>query len=175
MSQPPEDFSDLERVLAWKRHETPPPGYFINFSAKIIARIEAGELAGAPPWWLRLLAPLNWQRGLLGANILMVAGAGIVGISAYHAVRPAPEEDDVALATLPLPVMAGAVNETMFSDRRPEFRGDHGGNSAVSLAGFTTSGLGSTTNSVPDLTPPPGLFSTPGFNQLQPRFVLPTR
>jgi hypothetical protein len=40
----------LRRILALKRHEQPPPGYFNSFSSRIIARIEAGERAPDSLW-----------------------------------------------------------------------------------------------------------------------------
>jgi hypothetical protein len=49
------DFEALRRLLALKRHEIPPPGYFENFSDNVIARIQAGEDVRELPWLLRLL------------------------------------------------------------------------------------------------------------------------
>lgn len=173
MSEPSEDFSELRRVLAWKRHETPPPGYFNHFSAKIIARIEAEQFAAPVPWWQHLLAPLNWQRGLLGANILICAGAGIVGVAAYNAVRPVADDGNVALADGP----ANLINTETRPTLQAGFIPDHAlGNSALSLAGFAGSlpASGTTFQGTNDHTPPTGLFSLPAMNDLQPRFVIPT-
>ena len=170
MSQPSEDFSEIRRVLAWKRHETPPPGYFNNFSAKIIARIEAEQFAAPLPWWQHLLAPLNWQRGLLGANILICAGAGIVGIAAYNAVRPVTDEGNATLADAPATLLNPDGRAAVHAGFVPD---NALGNSALSLASFGSSVPTPTYQGTNDHAAPAGLFSLPAMNDLQPRFVMP--
>jgi hypothetical protein len=55
MSENENDFEALRRLLVLKRHEVPPPGYFEDFSSRVIGRIRAGETARELPWLLRLL------------------------------------------------------------------------------------------------------------------------
>lgn len=51
MSYPEDDRPQVSKLLRCKRYEQPPPGFFINFSEKVIARIEAGEAAEYSSWW----------------------------------------------------------------------------------------------------------------------------
>src|SRR5689334_7299582 len=71
-----ENFEQLRRLLALKRHEQPPPGYFSNFSSQVCARIKAGERASDPgffglfsnSYWLqRIWASLERQPVMAGA------------------------------------------------------------------------------------------------------------
>jgi len=55
MSDNNDNFEALRRVLALKRHEMPPPGYFEDFSSNVIARIRAAEAVRKTPWLLRWL------------------------------------------------------------------------------------------------------------------------
>src|SRR5436190_12318807 len=91
MNNDPENFDGLRRLLALKRHEVPPPGYFHSFSHQVIARIEAGErgeegslfrlwLSAVPRWlhgfWQTLEAkPVFASAISAGACALVVAGA----------------------------------------------------------------------------------------------------
>ncbi|MBM3833762.1 MAG: hypothetical protein FJ403_10925 [Verrucomicrobia bacterium] len=51
MSSSPENFDNLRRLLACKRYEQPPPGYFNSFSEKVIDRLEAEEFNEYSSWW----------------------------------------------------------------------------------------------------------------------------
>lgn len=58
-----ENIPPLRRLLALKRHEQPPPGYFNRFSGEVIARIRAGERA-ADSLWERLSLDGSWVQRL---------------------------------------------------------------------------------------------------------------
>jgi hypothetical protein len=96
MSESENNFEMLRRLLALKRHEIPPPGYFNRFSGEVIARIRAGE-ANAPtslfgklfaeaPWLMRLLQAFEFKPAFAGAFASMLCLLLVFGI--IFAERP---------------------------------------------------------------------------------------
>jgi len=70
MNSESENFDQLRRLLALKRHEQPPPGYFDGFSGKVTARIRAGEQgegAFERTWYYRCWKLLEAQPVFAGA------------------------------------------------------------------------------------------------------------
>jgi hypothetical protein len=67
MNENQPNFESLRRLLALKRHETPPPGYFNNFSSQVMARIRAGETEMADSWSGRLFTSMPWLLSALQA------------------------------------------------------------------------------------------------------------
>jgi hypothetical protein len=88
MNSSPEDFEQLRRLLALKRHEQPPPGYFDHFSDKVIARIEAEGLVIRPSWWQRLFPELDARPVLACAYGLVIVGLLVVGLGASQTLEP---------------------------------------------------------------------------------------
>jgi hypothetical protein len=75
MSQSPDNFDALQKLLALKRHEPPPPGYFNRFAGQVIARLEAEGGVPSPTWWQR------WWEALNAPPVLALSyGAVIVGL-----------------------------------------------------------------------------------------------
>jgi len=70
MNQNEDNFDDLRRLLKLKRQETPPPGYFNNFSGQIIARIRKEQAGGATAdisWLMKLLQAFEFKPAFAGA------------------------------------------------------------------------------------------------------------
>jgi hypothetical protein len=82
MNPESENFEQLQKLLSLKRHEQPPPGYFNNFSGKIIARIEAGSRDEGGLTWLRRLWSLVESKpmltGAFGAAVCALVLSGVV-------------------------------------------------------------------------------------------------
>jgi hypothetical protein len=78
MSHDNKDFESLRRLLALKRYEQPPPGYFNDFATEVMCRLEAGEGAheGA---WQRALWGATWLQRLWAALETRPVMAGTFG------------------------------------------------------------------------------------------------
>jgi len=178
MTDSPESHDPVRRLLALKRHEVPPPGYFDRFSSEVLHRIEQERQAAATPWWQGVFASLNWQRTLAAANLAALAGMAIIGFTVVNLAgddEPAGPEHFAALALpqpanpglllgSPLPAQALGALYVPASNGNQPFE--------VLPAAFQTPSEGTNGESAP-----PGLFSTPRLQNLQPvsepRFSFP--
>jgi hypothetical protein len=105
-----ENFAELRRLLALKRHEQPPPGYFNSFSAQVIARIQAGEHQAQESALQRLVNETPWLRriwALLDSKPVLVGAAGVTFCGLMLAVVLASEHVD----TSPVPLIPAAATE----------------------------------------------------------------
>jgi hypothetical protein len=73
MKTDPENFEELRKLMALKRHELPPPGYFPRLSDTIMARIERGE--GRMTFWERISADFTIRPAFAYAFVLAACGA----------------------------------------------------------------------------------------------------
>jgi hypothetical protein len=99
----PEDTEAVARLLAIKRHETPPPGYFRDFRRQVRRQIEAeSQAASRSSPFARFIAALKARPTFAGANALIAAGLAVLAITLF--VRnPAPANPSLA-GRMDLPV-----------------------------------------------------------------------
>jgi hypothetical protein len=83
-----ESFDSLQRLLALKRHETPPPGYFQHLPGKIAWRIERGE--NPLGFWERFSSSFTMRPAF--AYAFAVAAFGAFSASIFYS-GAAKEQD----------------------------------------------------------------------------------
>ncbi len=83
MTQHPDNFSNLQRLLRWKRYEQPPPRYFNNFSRGVIVQIERINEINLDPFWVRWVRSFDPKPILVCAYGLAVGGTLLFGFSFF--------------------------------------------------------------------------------------------
>ena len=120
MNQDTEQFEQLRRLLALKRHEQPPPGYYHDFSRQVILRIKAGE-QGEPgnimerffeeaPWLQRIWAAFEAKPALAGAFGLAMCGLLVAGLLAVDSADVSSAGLVSAMETAPTPITIANVS-----------------------------------------------------------------
>ena len=86
METHPDDFNELRKLLALKRHEQPPPRYFNEFSSRVIAQLRTPELLPQPTWLQRLGLDFNFRPAMVCAMGIVMSGMLLFGAlaSAKH-------------------------------------------------------------------------------------------
>ncbi len=109
MTSDSENFEQLRRLLALKRHEVPPPGYFHHFSREVVVRIKAGETGDGAgflaqiSWFQRVWTALDTRPVWAGAF-----GAAVCGFFAIGAIV-ASESVDSAIALSENPTVGATL------------------------------------------------------------------
>jgi hypothetical protein len=98
MNAEPENFDQLRRLLKLKRHESPPPRFYNDFSSQVILRLRTGPPGGRAelveaaisesPWVRRFWQAIETRPAVSG---LLTAGACallVVGVLASDNARP---------------------------------------------------------------------------------------
>ena len=97
MNPETENFEALRKLMALKRHEQPPPGYFNRLPDKIALRIERGE--GRLNFWEWLLTGYAFRPAF--AYSFALAAFGALAFSVINAVKTAPADSARELAGNP--------------------------------------------------------------------------
>ena len=118
MNESENDFEALRRLLALKRHEVPPPGYFNEFSSQVLASIRAGGAQpreGAAerffeqvPWLLRILEMVQAKPVFVGSFATTMCVLLLGGI--IYSERPVAVVDQPKWSMpAPTPVVASVI------------------------------------------------------------------
>ena len=79
MTSQSDNFEQIRKLLALKRYEQPPPGYFESLSARIINRIESAESA-SPTLWERLGFAFGSKPAFVCALGVVACGLICIGL-----------------------------------------------------------------------------------------------
>lgn len=111
MNESENNFESLRRLLALKRHEIPPPGYFNNFSSQVVSRIRAGETAesreiAGSSWLLKFLQVFEAKPAFVSAFASSLCLLLLLGIA--YAERPEATPKTTLLASVTQPAISFA-------------------------------------------------------------------
>ena len=80
--QPPDDAEQrLVRLLALKRHELPPPGFFDQLPVRILVNLRAGSEVDDAPWWRRAWRAFAHEPMVGLSYASLGVGAVLFGVS----------------------------------------------------------------------------------------------
>ena len=152
MNEPDKNFDALSKLLAWKRHEIPPPGYFDHFSDQVVNRIRSEVRANPAKVFERLLAEAPWLQNL------------------FNAFQARPALSGVFASAMGLLIVAGIVysdNPNASQAAMNSGQDVQGGSPLASMSPafldqtVAQSDLGSSTNPATSLEPSPSPFGNP--------------
>ena len=130
MSSSPDNFDSLKKLLALKRHEQPPPGFFSEFPRRVRARLEREPSLLALPWWKRLGLNFELTPALACSFGVLVCGVLLTGVVYSFQDEPLPSALQPGGESLPslaiAPSMAPVGAGSSFQVNTP----DAGGNSS---------------------------------------------
>jgi len=106
MSENEDNFESVRRLLALKRHEIPPPGYFNHFPRDVVQRIRAAQNAPPESFFDALYAQVPWLGkvlNLFNARPVYASGfAGALCVLLFIAVVNGERTDLIGQAPLPV-------------------------------------------------------------------------
>ena len=119
MNESENNFEPLRRLLALKRHEIPPPGYFNSFPRQVMARLRAGEAdvtegITAPSWLLKFFQAFEAKPAYVSSFACSLCLLLLFGI--VYAERPdATEKASIFSVFATPPVSLVDAKSTEFS------------------------------------------------------------
>ena len=111
--QDPDEFDSVKQLLALKRHEEPPPGYFDRLPGEVRARIAQAQ-ARPEPWWRRWLEAWDVSPAL-ATSYASVAVTLVLG-GVWLAKQPGTAGDAQVVT---VPVRSTETNMNIASNAAP--------------------------------------------------------
>ncbi len=111
--QDPDEFDSVKQLLALKRHEEPPPGYFDRLPGEVRARIAHAQ-AHPESWWRRWLAAWDVSPALATSYAIVVVTLVVGGV--WSAKQPSSEAE---VQVVTVPVRATETNMIIASNAAP--------------------------------------------------------
>ncbi|HYV32378.1 MAG TPA: hypothetical protein VEO53_14905, partial [Candidatus Binatia bacterium] len=89
MNPDPDKQDELQKMLALKRHETPPARFFKGFPQRVRHRLHSPVASAPSTGWRRLGLDVDAKPVLVCASAVVVCGLLLVGLIASLRVEPA--------------------------------------------------------------------------------------
>lgn len=90
MTGEPENFENIRRLLAWKRHERPPRGFFRRFPEQVATRIEGETQFRNKRWWNRWWNEWDAKPAFACCFGGLVAAVLVAGVAVSEQVEDQP-------------------------------------------------------------------------------------
>jgi hypothetical protein len=119
MKPEPENDTEVQRMLALKRHEQPPAGFFHGFSDKIIDRIQTAGPAPKLTWRERLSAEFYGVPVYVCLVGVVVFALLVAGLLASLRLPPPNSSDDTVHSLVPPPPKTQIGGDTKPKDGSP--------------------------------------------------------
>jgi len=119
MNPEKESDTEVQRMLALKRHEQPPAGFFHGFSDKIIDRIQTAGPAPKLTWRQRLSAELYGVPVYVCLVGVMVVALLVTGLIASLRLPPPKSSDDTVHSLVPPPPKSQIGGDSKTKEETP--------------------------------------------------------
>ena len=155
MQDDSQEFEKLRKLLALKRHEVPPPGYFRTFSQTVIRRIET-EQSSHVSLWQQVVLLFRTRPAISWSFSVALVMTGLVASTAFEK-RPSVNQAN----SIPSVGSKGAAASATLAFAT---------NQVFGPAGLAIEPSVLRTNGEPKLD---SLFSVPFYHQVQPASYTP--